>query len=175
MRLGDLVMTFGVVALGLASLFAQEASQPSANLAWQNVFPRYESFDDIKPVLVNSGQRSIFLARIWPHGWAQLERLSETTGEWESGQWSGGCGTVAKATIPIEIKPRTERSIEVYWQLSTDDWDRPEHFVVGGSREERPLEGRYRFGLRYALEPWTLIHHPSSIYMAYSPEFVVSP
>jgi hypothetical protein len=163
-----------LIALGVASSFAQDASQSPAILAWQDVSSQYKSFDEIKPVLVNNGQKSIFLSRIWPHGSAQLERLSEETGNWESGEWSGGCGTVAQATIPIEIKPRAERRIHVYWQLSTDDWDKPGHFVVSGSREERPIEGRYRFVLRYSLEPWTIVHHPSSVYTTVSPEFFVT-
>jgi hypothetical protein len=160
--------------LGLASAFAQDALESPAILAWQNVSSQYKSFDEVRPLLVNNGQKSIFLSRIYPHGSAQLERLSEATGNWESGHWSGGCGVVSKATVPIEIKPRAEREIQVYWQLSTDDWDHPKHFVAGSSYEERPIEGRYRFVLRYSLEPWTLIHHPASIYTIRSPEFVVS-
>jgi hypothetical protein len=162
------------VALGMVSAFAQDPSPSPAVLVWQNVSSRYKNFAEIKPVLVNSSEKSIFLSRIWPHGSAQLERLSEATGDWESGHWSGGCGTVSKATIPIEIKPRAERRIDVYWKLSTDEWDKPKHFEVGSSSEERPIEGTYRFALRYSLEPWTLIHHPASIYTILSPEFVVS-
>jgi len=161
------------VILALGSLSAQDARP--AILAWQNVYSRYASFKEIKPTLVNNGQRSVFLSRIWPHGSAQLERLNEATGNWESGSWSGGCGTVSKAIVPIEIKPRAERKVQVYWQLSADDWDNPKHFEVETAREERPIEGRYRFVLRYSMEPWTLVQQPSSIYMAVSPEFIVSP
>jgi hypothetical protein len=160
------------LGLSLASSLAQDELPSPAILEWQDVAPGYKSFDEIKPVLVNGGQKSIFLSRIWPHGSAQLERLSEETGVWESGEWSGGCGTVSKATVPIEIKPRTERAIDVYSQLSMDDWDKPTHFVAA-TRAERPVEGRYRFVLRYSMEPWTLVHHPSVIYKIVSPEFVV--
>jgi hypothetical protein len=137
------------LALGLAGAFAQDPSPSPAVLVWQNVSSRYKSFAEIKPVLVNSSEKSIFLSRVWPHGSAQLERLSEATGNWESGHWSGGCGSVSKATIPIEIKPRAERKIYVYWQLSTDDGEKPKHFEVGSSSEERPIRGTYRFALRY--------------------------
>lgn len=162
------------LALGLASAFAQDASESPVILVWQNVSSQYKSFDGIRPALVNNGEKSIFLSRTYPNGSAQLERLSEATGDWESGHWSDACGVVSKATVPIEISARAEREIQVYWQLSTDDWDHPKHFVVGGLYEERPIEGRYRFVLRYSLEPWTLIHHPASIYTIRSPEFVVS-
>ena len=97
----------------------------------------------------------------------------EATGDWESGAWGITCGTVSDATIPIEIKPRTEKTIQVYWQLSTDDWDKPKRFVVGGSREEKPIAGRYRFVLDYALQPWTSVQHPNAVYTIVSPEFLV--
>ena len=66
------------------------------------------------------------------------------------------------ATVPIEIKPRSEREIQVYWQLSAAD-----------ALQERPLNGRYRFVLRYALQPWALTHRPVAIYSFLSPEFVL--
>jgi hypothetical protein len=161
-----------VLALfGLTSLSAQDVLLSPAILEWQDVSTRYRGFDEIKPVLVNRGKQSVFLSRIWPHGSGQLERLNESTGNWEAGDWRGGCGSVSKPTIPIEVKPGAERLIRVYWQLSTDDWDKPKHFVVGGSREERSIEGKYRFELRYSLTPWTLVHHPVTIYTILSPEF----
>ena len=158
--------------LALVRAFAQDASPP-ANLVWQDVAPTYKSFDEIKPVLVNNGQESVFLSRLYPNGSAHLQRLSEATGDWESGEWSITCGNVSRATVPIEIKRRTERTIRVYWQLSTDDWDKPKHFVVGGLHRERPIEGMYRFVLDYSLQPWTLVQHPKEIYTIMSPEFHV--
>jgi hypothetical protein len=86
------------LGLGLASSFVpslrlRRSHQPSSNhriIEWQNVSSRHTTFDEIKPVLVNGGQESIFLSRIYPRGFAQFERLSEATEEWQSGQWSGG-------------------------------------------------------------------------------------
>jgi len=165
------VSAFIFLALGSVTLFTQTPSETPAILVWQDVAPRYKTFVEIKPVLINSGPNSIFLSRIWPHSAAQLERLSEETGNWESGSWSGGCGSVANATKPIEIKSHTERQIIVDWELSTDEGNK--HFVAATSRAERPIPGTYRFVLRYSLEPWTLISHPRLIYEAISPEFVV--
>jgi hypothetical protein len=162
-----------LAALALACAVAQDASQWPANLVWQDVSSTYKRFDEITPVLVNNGEKSVFLSRLWPNGSAHLQRLSEATGDWEAGDWSGSCASVSQATVPIEIKPRTERKIYVYWQLSTDDWDKPKHFIVGGSREERPIEGRYRFDLDYSLRPWTVFQRPARIYTIVSPEFLV--
>ncbi len=142
-------------------------------LRWKEISPRYTHFDQIRPVLVNMGNRSVFLSRIWPHGAAQLQRFHEAAKKWESGTWSGGCGVVKDATVPIEVTPHSNRPIEVFWQLSTDAWENPKHFVAAESREARPLEGRYRLLLRYSLSPWTLVHRPGTVYTTISPEFSV--
>ena len=173
---GELVKSLtalAFVAVACACL-AQQSKSP-ATLRWTNVSPKYHRLAEIKPKLLNSSEVSIFLSRLWPDGRAQLERFNENSGEWESGDWGITCGTVAQATIPIEIKPHSQREIQVYWQLSTDKWEAPQHFVVFRSLEQRPLDGRYRFVLRYALQPCTLIHHPSATYSFTSPEFVVRP
>ena len=159
---------------GLTVSLAQVAPQSPATLTWKHVSTRYKSFNEIKPVLVNEGKQSVFLSRIYPDGSAQLERFNESTGKWESGEWGIRCATVQQPNVPIEIPSKTERSVEVYWQLSTEDWDNPTHFVVETSSEKRPLEGKYRFMLRYALNPWTVFHHPDAIYTIVSPEFLVT-
>ena len=167
------LVTLAFLAVGSACL-AQQAKSP-ASLRWANVSPKYRSFEQIKPKLLNSSEVSVFLSRLWPDGNARLERFNENTQEWESGDWGITCGVVLKATVPIEIKPHSQREIQVYWQLSTDKWENPQHFVLSQSRERRPLGGKYRFVLRYALQPWTLVHHPPTTYSFVSPEFVVDP
>lgn len=163
-----------LILLGLISSFAQEVPKSPDSLRWKHVSSQYRNFDEIKPVLINDGDVSVFLSRLWPDGSAQLERFNETTGVWEYGGWGSRCGVVSHATIPIEISPHTERKIQVYWQLSTDDWDKPKHFIVIESSEKRPLKGKYRFALRYSLKPWTLIQRPGPIYTIVSPEFLVT-
>jgi len=159
--------------LGLASISLAHEEKPaaSASLQWMNVSSSYHRFEEIKPKLINKGEASIFLSRLWPDGSARLERFNQVSRQWEPGSWGTICGVVAQPTVPIEIKPKSEEEIHVYWQLSADKWDNPEHFVVSDPYEQRPLEGHYRFILRYALEPWTLVHHPSAIYNLTSPEF----
>ena len=158
----------------VASVSPAQAAHPAASLQWANVRSTYHRFEEIKPRLVNKGKSSIFLSRLWPNGSSQLERLNPESGQWEPGEWGITCGTVAQATVPVEVKQSSQRGIHVYWQLSTDKWEKPEHFVPFHSTQQRPLEGRYRFVLRYSLEPWTLVHHPSAIYSITSPEFVLT-
>jgi hypothetical protein len=144
-----------------------------SSLQWANVSSVYRRFDDIKPKLTNNGKISVFLRRLYPNGSAQLQRFDRGSGRWEAGEWSITCGVVAQATTPLEIKPNSQSAIQVYWQLSTDRWENPQHFVIADELQERPLEGRYRFVLRYSLQPWTLVHHPSAIYSLLSPEFLL--
>lgn len=163
-----------LLLLTVCGLFAQSQATSNVKMEWRNVLGTYSTFQEIKPRLVNTGGNSIFLSRLYPDSSAHLQRYNETKEEWESGAWSITCGVVAESTIPIEIKPKEESEIVVSWQLSTDDWDAPKHFVILPSRESRPLSGKYRFVLQYALEPWTLIHHPSATYRFTSPEFTVT-
>jgi hypothetical protein len=134
------IATTIVVALAFARAFAQDASSP-AHLVWQDVAPIYERFDEIKPTLVNHGQKSVFLSRLYPNGSAQLQRRNEATGDWESGAWGNTCDPVSHATIPIEIKPRTEKTMQVDWQLSTDDWDKPNALLSAARVGKSPSQG----------------------------------
>lgn len=161
--------------MALASASPAQEAKSTALLQWANVSSYYHRFADIKPKLVNNGNVSIFLSRLYPNGSAQLERFNPDTGNWETGEWGITCGTVAYATVPIEINPHSQQEIQVYWQLSTDNWKNPKHFVLFHSLDQRPLEGKYRFVLRFAEQPWTLVHHPSAIYSLTSPEFVLLP
>lgn len=162
---------FFTLILFLLGTGAHNAAPGTEPLKWRQVAAQYQSLADLKPILVNDGQESIFLSRIWPHGSAQLQRWNERMGKWETGDWGIGCGTVQNPTVPIEIPPGTEQAIHVYWQLSMDDWGHPQHFVVQGMAEKRPRAGKYRFFLRYAKTPWTVIHRPGRIYLLTSPEF----
>lgn len=148
-------------------------SLSAKNVAWKDMRPRYESFDQIKPTLVNESGRSIYLGRLWPDSFAQLLRFDESSGKWEAGAWGIRCGVVDKPTLPIEIKTDETVPIEVYWQRSMDDSDHPKFFVLTDDETKRPLNGKYKLLLRYALTPWTLIHHPKQIYSTESPEFTV--
>ena len=154
-------------------LLGQTDSRETTLLKWENIAPKYGNLAEIKPILANQETKSLFLSRLWPNGSAQLERYNEAMHTWEPGKWGITCGVVHDPTLPIEIRAGTEYDVHVYWQLSTDDWDHPKHFVVNESLEKRPITGKYKFILRYSLEPWTVVHHPKRIYAIESPEFIV--
>jgi len=156
-----------------AKASAQAVYPKTLPIKWKNLEPIYKNFREIRPMLVNEGNQSLFLSRLWPDGSAQLERYDEDRRTWELGEWSGSCAAVKDATAPIEIKSKSERAIDVHWQLSADDWDHPKHFLVHETLQERPLRGKYRLVLRCALTPWTLGQHPAQIYLLQSPEFIL--
>ncbi len=58
----------------VTSLLCAQEIAPTASIRWTHVLPRYRSFDEIKPTLVNEGRASIFLSRLYPNGFARLER-----------------------------------------------------------------------------------------------------
>ena len=159
------------LSVGIASHAQVDGVIPQ--LRWKGVSAHYDHFGEIKPVLSNVGTTSIFLSRIWPHGSAQLQRFNDVRGQWESGIWSGGCGVVQDATIPIELRQQSMLAIHFFWQLSTDDWDAPKKFVVG-SGGNPPLEGKYRLLLRYSTRPWTVTQSPGTVYVSISPEFTIT-
>lgn len=160
-----------LLTVAVASVSLGQDAKPVAFLLWTDVSSGYRHFEEIKPRLVNKGEIPIFLSRLWPDGSARLERFNQESGQWEPGDWGITCGTVAQPTVPIEINPKSEQQIHVYWQLSTDKWENPQHFVVFRTLQRRPLGGHYRFVLRYSLQPWTVVDHPSAIYRFTSPEF----
>jgi hypothetical protein len=81
---------------------------------------------------------------------------------------------VSDPEVPIEILPQKELGVHVYWQLSTDDWDKPKYFVVADSGAKRPLHGKYRFTLKYSLRPWTILSTSAGpAYTTVSPEFLL--
>jgi len=135
-------------------------------LRWKGISPQYEHFDHIRPVLVNPGNRSVFLSPIWPYGAARLQRFNGTDENWESGEWSKTLLSRSRGPrIPSgqykcsgNSQPTTGRSRAISWRLS---------------REPFPLEGRHRLLLRYSLSPWTLVHRPGTVYTTISPEFSV--
>ena len=74
-----------------------------------------------------------------------------------------------------EVKARSERSMDENCAAFYRRLRPPQTLRCRKSREERPIERRYRFIISYALEPWTLIHQPSHIYQIVSSEFVLQP
>jgi hypothetical protein len=154
---------------------AQETSSGANRVEWGNIRGQYEDFAQIKPNLVNNTGHSVYLGRLYPDPFPRLMRLEEGSGIWELGEWSIRCGNVDKPMEPIEIKSGETFPLSVSWQLSMDDWDHPQFFVTKDSETKRPLKGKYRLVLSYALTPWTLIHHPKQVYKIESPEFQVVP
>jgi hypothetical protein len=165
MKLGKKLFVF-VFLLVFALQVSAQADSPK--IFWKNVEAKYKKFDEIKPILVNRSDKSIYLYKIYPHWNAHLQRFNEDSQEWEIGAKGISCGTVGNPLEPIEIKPNEERQVELAWRLSTDNFKKPKFFRLQDYRTLRPLVGRYRLYLLYAFEPWTLVNRPMQTFSVFA-------
>ena len=152
----------------LAFAFQLSAQDEKQKIVWENVQEKYKKFDEIKPILVNQSDKSIYLYKIYPYWNAHLQRFNEEMKQWEIGGKGIGCATVSKPLEPIEIKPNEERQIELAWELSTDDFEKPKFFELQDHETLRPLIGKYKLYFRYAFEPWTLVNRPKQTYSVFA-------
>ena len=171
-------MRFAAALLGLLLTMPLTAgareSKQRHGIKFSHLARVYYSFEHINPAVINSGSEPVYLSSFHPQAAARLVRLNEETGVWEYGQWTIQCGTVANVGRPIEVLPGGSFWPRVLWQYSTDDWDEPTAFETAGD-ERRPLAGRYKLSLRYALKPWVVGGSPGPIYSVESEEFAVAP
>jgi hypothetical protein len=155
-----------VCIFGATILTNAQAEKPK--IYWKNIGLSYKTFTEIRPVLANHSDRSIYLYKIYPYWNAHLQRFNEETNKWETGGKGIGCATVANPLEPIEIKPNEERPVELAWELSTDSLKKPKFFALDDHSTLRPLIGKYRLYLSYAFEPWTIASKPKQTFAVYS-------
>jgi hypothetical protein len=160
MRVLFLLLAFVV----LMELSVLSAAQPDVIL--QGVAGEYGSLDEIKPVLVNGGNRSIHL-------------LPEDCGEaqlllfYMNRDWREGVGpTCSRDTPSIEVKSSE------HYQIPPLVW-RPLITRDGKVIERKSFPGRYRIVMRYTLEPTQPEGKPRLRYRnqirAVSQEFIIRP
>jgi hypothetical protein len=149
-------------------------SKPWRALEFGHLARVYYSFEHIRPVVSNTGDRAVYLSSFHPQAAARLMRFNEGTGEWEYGEWARQCASVPNVGKPIEVLPGGSYWPAVFWQYSMDDWDKPTAFETADD-ERRPLAGRYKLSLSYALRPWVLGGSPGPIFSVKSEEFTVEP
>ena len=161
----------------LFALLTQNTTRSAEKaVSWRGIREHYKSFDQIEPVLVNEGSRSIYLnSARW--GMAQLKRFNVVTRKWETGEWLNDRRGMPDGEIPIEIKPDESRRITIAWESSVNKLP-PNLFVADGGGNgfgsKRSLQGRYKIVIQYALEPWTLAGRPRLTYVAESTEFYIA-
>ena len=167
------------LACGMVMAIALTCATGHAALRWRNLAETYTSFADIKPILINNDDRTIFLSRVSP--FARLLRYNTESKQWELGHQGFICGNVPDEGVPIPIEAHAESDISVAWYRSTGDdaipksffVQNPKSFFTPGPEFQRPLSGRYKLALQYALVPWTVAQHPKQLFTIESPEFNV--
>jgi hypothetical protein len=120
---------------------------------------QYRNHNKVQPILVNDGNRSIFLDPHAPRV-AQVHKFDESTGKWYPWGLAGECGVSGQSSVH-EIKPGTNHKVFVQWGLFTTD-------------QEGPPIGKYKISVRYAREPWTIDKMPDQIHSVESKEFKIS-
>jgi len=92
---------------------------------FRGLLQQYKNFRDIRPTPENPSDSSVFLSSFHPKAAARLLRYNNQMKEWEAGQWTMYCGSTVGVTKPIEIKSGESLRPNIYWQVSTNDWDKP--------------------------------------------------
>lgn len=161
----------------LAFAFQVSSQDKAPKLVWKNLQEKYENFEDIKPILENQSDNSVFLARIYPLWSARLLGFNEQTQKWENKLDALRiCYAVEDALSPIEIKSQENRNVSINWE-STSAFqellsDRSKNSEKNTNSET--TFKKYKLILDYALESWTREQKPKRIYKTISPEFEVS-
>ena len=167
---------FLVLWMGTMSLFAQNRVIDPVVLHWKNLLPRYASFGQIKPALVNDGKHSVFLYAPYGSVQAEIERFNDKKGTWEHEYLDIICIAQAgsSALTPIKIKANSEQKVTFSLSSTAAGSTETGHIIVGEQLgEKRPLEGRYRLSVSYTLDPGAVNRAPRAWHTMYSPEFFI--
>lgn len=162
-------MKFAVKLLihGFIFVFALSvtAQHSTPKISWKNVSEKYDSFYDIKPVVVNETGRTIYFDIYFFPNAIVLERLVGTD-EWqESMPWRCGTGykpSVGKLISFAEARPYFDKA---YWDESTiDDGISPKFTKYPDYQGKGKYRLRFRFGLK---------KRNYDQFVSYSPQFEV--
>lgn len=168
---------FIIFTFVLAFAFQLSAQDKMPKIIWKNLQEKYVSFEDVKPILENQSDSSVFLARIYPLWSARLLGFNEQTQKWENKLDALRlCYTVEDALSPIEIRSQDNRNVSINWE-STSAFQELLSDRSKSSESNKNSEAifkKYKLILDYALEPWTREQKPKRIYKTISPEFEVS-
>jgi hypothetical protein len=179
MRCGMPKILLCLVVLSTVSFLPQGEihASDSPSLQWKNLHSAYSNPHDLKPVILNQGNRSLYVNPMGPR--ADVERLNEALNQWEPCPRPGFCFNGVRLDLPMEIKPGEETDVTPDWPFfsiyhkDTKVSVFPDKRIFTGKQEERPLDGRYRLVLRYTLVPWVNTFNPDPVFTIKSPEFRV--
>ncbi|MEJ7709058.1 MAG: hypothetical protein WKF84_04185 [Pyrinomonadaceae bacterium] len=146
-------MELGASLLSLILLFnmtLQSGRLVSSPPILLDVRPEYRSFGEVEPSIWNGCNSPIYLNRV-AFGQARLLRFNEVTGKWEAGNWMSL--PWLDGETPLVVHPGEIYKLEVGWQTSVDQRQRPKLFVLANQISKRSLTGRYKITVRYGLKP----------------------
>lgn len=147
-------------------------SQASGQLSWSNIDSVYNNFDSVQPHIINDSDKPVYFIRTRPFLGASVLRLNEKTREWETGSSLACCATVSNPDDVLDLGPNEGTRVNPDQAYIVTGPNRL-MFMLQDSLTLRPLAGRYKLRLLFALEPWTVVHTPGEVYSTDSPEFIV--
>jgi hypothetical protein len=178
MRRGMLKPLLCLIVLSIVSFLPQPEIHASElpSLQWKNLRSEYSNPQDLKPIILNQGNRSIYVNPMSPL--ADVERLNESLNRWELCLRPGFCFNGVRLDLANEIKPGEEMHIQPDWPYFFSIYHKdakasvfPDKRNLSSKPEERPLVGRYRLVLRYTFVPWVNTFNPDPVFTVESPEF----
>ena len=157
---------FIVLTFLLAFVFQHSAQTEKAKIVWKNLQEKYESFYEIKPLILNESDFPIYYdAYFFPY--VDFERSDEKSNSWIiSRVWH--CGTGYKPTI-VKVKPLKQ----IPFNFGKDDWyEIKTEDSIGEPKFRRFPEysgtGKYRFKFEFGVK-----RSAAKSQVSYSPEFEV--
>lgn len=159
-----------VLVPALAALAQGNIGPPP--LIWQNEGRNYASFDQIKPVIANSGP-TIYLSSLSGNGYAVLERWNDQTKRYEEGKNWTPHAVPGRPATSLEFPSNTEQEIGLDWQGAVDNPDNPVYFILDKTHEKRPIAGKYRFAFTWSEHTWSAATGSSPGGMYLSGNFVI--
>lgn len=100
-----------IFAFLLLIAFASKTLAWSPKLVWKNLQNKYEQVEDIKPIIVNEGDKPIFIVPSFYL--ARILRFNAQTNEWEERD-PYLCGYAAARIIPIRLDSKRKISVDFY-------------------------------------------------------------
>ncbi len=169
--------SLSIIILLTTVTFAQKVlMNGDKNVEFTNLEAEYQNTQQLKPVLKNFGNRSIYLFWFYPFK-AQILRFNDETKQWETGHEGYYCLTemfMTKNYGPLEIKPSEEfEDLDLSFSEAFND---SKQFILEDSRYNRAIKGKYKLRIPYSFEEWSANNiEPKATYQVESEEFIINP
>ncbi len=173
-RIGLLLVTFFMCWCTIC--YSQ--GTPGIDVQWRDIRGEYASFDEVKPILLNEGDSSVFLSGRYCIPFARIFRLNDSTGQWEPAYRSEELISTLCDTL-FEIRAKSSCPIRLL-TMGLYGWGEDESYVImqdgshrkhGGTYQLRALVSRNRTAAAIAGVEGGSAERSESFVLSESPQF----